>query len=81
MNVDVENLHSCLEKIRKLVKLEFGSYVCVSNVHMCMETFDCDVFKAIVKGADMVIPDGKLISWAQKLLGFLNQRKSEGKTL
>jgi N-acetylglucosaminyldiphosphoundecaprenol N-acetyl-beta-D-mannosaminyltransferase len=69
MDVDVTQLASALEKTENLAKLKIGAYVCVSNVHMCMETFDSPAFEQVVNNADLVIADGRPISWAQKLLG------------
>jgi len=69
MDVDITNLDKTSDYVKKLVSLDPGAYVCVSNVQMCMETFDSDQFRSIVNNADLVIPDGRPIFWAQKLLG------------
>lgn len=44
-------------------------YVCVGNVHMCMEAFDSSEFNAVVNGADLVVPDGKPLVWGLRALG------------
>ncbi|TCS37164.1 WecB/TagA/CpsF family glycosyltransferase [Reinekea marinisedimentorum] len=69
MEVDVVNIASAVKTVSDWSKEKAGRYVCVSNVHMCMEAFDSQSFRSVVNGADMVIPDGKPISIAQKLLG------------
>jgi len=46
-----------------------GRYVCLANVHMAMEAFDDPAFRAIVERADLVLPDGMPLVWAQRLLG------------
>ena len=69
MDVDVTNLDKTSDYVKKLVRLGLGAYVCVSNVQMCMETFDSDQFRSVVNNADLVIPDGRPIFWAQRLLG------------
>lgn len=81
MDVDIVNLHTCLNKVIKLSQIEKGAYVCVSNVHMCMETFDSSSFERVVNQADLVIPDGKPISWAQKLLGFSQAEQVRGQDI
>lgn len=58
-----------------------GRYICVSNVHMCMETFDNPDFCKIVNNADLVVPDGKPLVWAQKLLGKKNASQVRGSDL
>ncbi|TLU65070.1 WecB/TagA/CpsF family glycosyltransferase [Thalassotalea litorea] len=81
MEVDVVNLEGSLTLIHELSFARKGAYVCVSNVHMCMETFDDLTFKNIVNSADMVIPDGRPISWAQKLLGSNRAEQVRGQDI
>lgn len=81
MDVDVINLQNSLTKVGRLAASERGAYVCVSNVHMCMEVFDSANFKSVVNGADLVIPDGRPISWAQKLLGHTQAEQVRGQDI
>jgi N-acetylglucosaminyldiphosphoundecaprenol N-acetyl-beta-D-mannosaminyltransferase len=60
MDVDVTNLEHAVENIILLSHTNHSSYICVSNVHMCMETFDSETFSQVVNAADLVIPDGRL---------------------
>ena len=69
MDVDITSRDSAVDKVINLTASNQGAYVCVSNVHMCMETFDCAEFRQVVNQADLVIPDGRPIFWAQRLLG------------
>ena len=69
MDIDVTNLDAALHQVEILALKKQGAYVCVSNVHMCIETLDSNEFEQVVNNADLVIPDGKPLSWAQKLLG------------
>jgi N-acetylglucosaminyldiphosphoundecaprenol N-acetyl-beta-D-mannosaminyltransferase len=78
MDVDVTALGSAVDKVLNLVGSDRGAYVCVSNVHMCMETFDSSSFRGVVNQADLVIPDGKPLSIAQKLLGHKNAAQVRG---
>ncbi len=78
MDVDVTNLDSVLHQVEILALKKQGAYVCVSNVHMCIETLDSNEFKQVVNNADLVIPDGKPLSWAQKLLGFKEAKQVRG---
>jgi N-acetylglucosaminyldiphosphoundecaprenol N-acetyl-beta-D-mannosaminyltransferase len=85
MEVDVINLSIALSKVEALAITseanKKGSYVCVSNVHMCMEVFDSVVFAEIVNGADLTIPDGKPLYWAQKLLGHSDAEQVRGQDI
>ena len=81
MDVDVTNLSNGLASVEELANQNVGSYVCVSNVHMCMEVFDSSHFESVVNGADLVIPDGRPLSWAQKLLGHKNAEQVRGQDI
>ena len=69
MDVDVISMTTAVDRVLELSRAESGSYVCVANVHMCMEAFDSPSFRRVVNAADMVIPDGKPLYLAQKILG------------
>jgi len=81
MDVNITNIRHALQHVEVLVLNEIGSYVCVSNVHMCMEVFDSPEFALIVNGADLTIPDGKPLSWAQKLLGYADAEQVRGQDI
>ena len=55
--------------VNRLMSTEGAAYVCAANVHMCMEAFDDPAFRDVVNKADLVIPDGRPLVWAQRLLG------------
>ena len=88
MNVSVINMNTNITSLAKSVDFVIakarsrqGSYVCVSTVHMCMEVFDSAEFRSIVNQADLIIPDGRPISWAQKLLGFSEAQQVRGQDI
>ena len=81
MPVALTNLNLALENVELLAKGNLGAYVCVSNVHMCIETLDNKEFGEIVSNADLVIPDGKPLSWAQKLLGHPGAEQVRGQDI
>ena len=56
-------------------------YVCVSNVHMCMEAFDNYDFCRVVNNADLVVPDGLPLVWALKSLGAKHASHVRGSDL
>lgn len=58
-----------------------GRYICVSNVHMCMEVFDDPHYRKVVNGSDMTVPDGLPISKAQRLLGYRDAEQVRGEDL
>jgi len=56
-------------------------YVCVANVHMCMETFDAAEFNSVVSNADLVVPDGRPLVWALSALGAKKAEHVRGSDL
>jgi N-acetylglucosaminyldiphosphoundecaprenol N-acetyl-beta-D-mannosaminyltransferase len=80
MNTDVTSLSAVLDFVTSHPR-GHSSYICVSNVHMCMEVFDSSEFASVVNKADMVIPDGRPIFWAQKLLGCKDAAQVRGQDI
>jgi N-acetylglucosaminyldiphosphoundecaprenol N-acetyl-beta-D-mannosaminyltransferase len=56
-------------------------YVCVSNVHVTMESNDSAEYRAIVNAADLVTPDGMSLVWALRLFGVREATRVYGPTL
>jgi len=56
-------------------------YICVSTVHMTMETYDCTEYRSVVNGADLVTPDGMPMVWALRLFGVREASRVYGPTL
>lgn len=68
MLTDITNHEKALMTVLNWTNNKSGKYVCVSNVHMCMEAFDNQEYSSIINNADLTVPDGKPLVWAQKLL-------------
>jgi N-acetylglucosaminyldiphosphoundecaprenol N-acetyl-beta-D-mannosaminyltransferase len=81
MPVNVTNKNMAVRGICELAQQKKGAYVCVSNVHMCIEAFDSSEFANVVSNADYILPDGKPLSWAQKLLGHKNAEQVRGQDI
>lgn len=81
MNVDVTSISKVLNETKSNLSDRRSRYICVSNVHMCMETFDLPAFRKVVNEADLVIPDGRPIYWAQKLLGHKEAQQVRGQDI
>ena len=62
-------LNELLINILKWRKKRISHYVCVSNVHSCIESFWNNKFKKAHNSADLAVADGRPIFWALKLLG------------
>ena len=61
--IDVQaRIFSWMDKAR-------GRCVYLANVHSCMEAYDDPKFCQILNAGDLVLPDGRPLMWAAKLLG------------
>ncbi len=52
--------------------------VCVANTHMLVEAHSSREFMGVLRGADLVTPDGMPLVWMMKLLGVNNQNRVAG---
>ena len=81
MQTSVTSLLRATAEIESIIRFAKQGYVCVSNVHMCMESHDNLQFRDVVNNADLVVPDGKPLVWAQKLLGVKEAQQVRGMDL
>lgn len=81
MQTDITSLDGACDQVCSWAEKSESHYVCVSNVHMCIETYVDAVFRETVNGADLIVPDGRPVFWAQRLLGFKQARQVRGMDL
>lgn len=81
IGVDVVTLGLSISLIEQWIHLQSSRYVCVSNVHMCMEAFDDPAFRGVLQRADLVVPDGKPIAVGLRLLGARGVEQIRGADL
>ena len=72
--VNIITITEFIESIKNFLLLKKGHYICVSNVHQCIEAYKDNKFAKVINNADLAIPDGRPIYWALKLL---NHKKTE----
>lgn len=66
MELDCLSTEQVTEQILKWAgEPKRSRYICVSNVHQCMESFDDTNFRRVINEADMVIPDSQILAWFQ----------------
>lgn len=70
-----------IHTIAELGAARQSSYVCVANVHMCVEAWQNAEFAAVVNGADVITPDGMPLVKALKLLHGVEQERVAGMDL
>ena len=64
------SLHNLLNNVLNWNKDKKSHYICISNVHSCIESFKNKKFKQAHNSADLALADGRPIYWALKLLGL-----------
>lgn len=61
MRVDLLSPEQAVDAIVSSAAAGRAGYVCVTNVHQCMMTFDDPAFRAVVNGSDLVLPDSTIL--------------------
>jgi N-acetylglucosaminyldiphosphoundecaprenol N-acetyl-beta-D-mannosaminyltransferase len=59
-------------------KAKLSKVVCIANVHMLVEAHRKPAFGSVLKGADLVTPDGMPLVWMLQLMGVANQDRVAG---
>jgi len=70
-----------IENMLKLSQNSHSSYICISNVHMVIETYLDKSFCHIVNNADIATPDGMPLAKAMKILYGVEQDRVAGMDL
>jgi N-acetylglucosaminyldiphosphoundecaprenol N-acetyl-beta-D-mannosaminyltransferase len=79
--IDVINYHTAVSRIMAWAFNRESRYVCVSPVHLVMESYDSPVIRRVVNRADMVTPDGMPVVWSLRLLGSPEASRVYGPSL
>ncbi len=66
--VNIISITEFIKKIKSFLLLKQGHYICLSNVHQCIEAYNNNEFAKVINNANLAIPDGRPIYWALKLL-------------
>lgn len=78
---DATGYSDAASRVLAWAETEQSRYVCVSNVHVTMESHDSEEYREIVNGADLVTPDGRPLVWALRLFGVSAATQVRGATL
>ena len=73
--ISILNLQKFILNAKKNKK---SNYICISNVHSCVESFKNRKFKIAHNSSDLALPDGRPIFWALKLFGKKNAEHLPG---
>lgn len=70
VNIAVVNMEYVLSYIEKNLSQVKGRYICVSNVHTTVMSYEEESYRAIQNGSLMALPDGKPLSMVARKRGY-----------
>ncbi|MEA5428584.1 WecB/TagA/CpsF family glycosyltransferase [Arcicella lustrica] len=81
ITISLGKYHEFVSRIVSIAELRQSAYVCVSNVHMCIEAYYNPIFANIVNSADIITPDGLPLVKSLKWLYGIEQDRVSGPDL
>ena len=81
VNIAAINMEWLLEYLDKNIDLLHGDYICVSNVHTTVTSFEEPDYCAVQNGGIMAIPDGGPLSTVGRKRGHKNMQRTTGPSL
>lgn len=81
VNIAAINMRWLLEYIENNLEKMKGNYICVSNVHTTVISYDNKEYQKVQNGAALAIPDGGPLSVVGRKRGFLDMQRTTGPDL
>ena len=78
VNLAAINMPWLIEYTKKHIKELSGNYMCVSNVHTTVMSYDDETYCAVQNGGIMAIPDGGPLSSVGRRRGFTDMKRTTG---
>lgn len=80
-NINVTSMADTLDYVESNLDRLRGSYICVSNVHTTVMSYEDEGYRAIQNSAAMALPDGAPLSKYSRLSGFKDAARVTGPDL
>ncbi|MBU3200970.1 WecB/TagA/CpsF family glycosyltransferase [Clostridium estertheticum] len=81
VNINVTNMKDTVKIIESNLEELKGNYICISNVHTTVMSYENEEYKKIQNEGFMALPDGKPLSILSKIKGFKEARRVTGPDL
>lgn len=81
MPIDVLDWDTAVARIQGWADARSSRYVCITNAHSVVTGTEEPSFAQVLKGADMVTPDGAPVAWMMRKLGHEAQERINGPDL
>lgn len=80
-NIAVIDMQAAVSYIESHLNTERGNYICVSNVHTTVMSFEDEHYRKIQNGALLALPDGKPLSLVSRKMGYPQAQRVAGPDL
>lgn len=80
-NINVTNMSDTLAYINAHIEELRGTYICVSNVHTTVMSYENEHYRKIQNDAAMALPDGAPLSGYSRIKGFKEAKRVTGPDL
>ncbi|MBI6060428.1 WecB/TagA/CpsF family glycosyltransferase [Clostridium perfringens] len=81
VNINVTNMKDTVSYIKKNLSNLKGNYICVSNVHTTVMSYEDEKYRNIQNSAAMALPDGKPLSIVSRKRGYKYAERVTGPDL
>ena len=81
VNINVTNMQDTVNIIIENLDILKGNYICVSNVHTTVMSYEDESYRNIQNNGFMALPDGKPLSIVSKKRGFKEAERVTGPDL
>lgn len=80
-NINVTSMADTLAYIERQLEALRGRYICVSNVHTTVMSYENEQYRVVQNSAAMALPDGAPLSMYSRLRGFCDAQRVTGPDL
>lgn len=81
VNIAVTNMNNTIRYIEKNLEELKGNYICISNVHTTVMSYEDNEYRKIQNGGALALPDGGPLSSFSRSKGFKNAERVTGPDL
>lgn len=81
VNINVTNMCDTVSYICNNIQILKGNYICVSNVHTTVMSYEDEEYRNIQNSAAMALPDGGPLSFISRRMGFKEAERVTGPDL
>lgn len=81
VNINVTNMNKTVDYICSNIDILKGNYICVSNVHTTVMSYENEEYRNIQNSGAMALPDGGPLSFVSRKRGFKGAERVTGPDL